>query len=309
MNKFALLIQVSRPFGWIWGPAVFLFGSLFASNNSGNMTITPSISLTPLAVLQILMLSFPVCVLLYGINDVYDYESDKINPRKKLFAGVKLEPEYHSFVKNVSLLVISLLLLTSFFTLNFSNILGMVLLVFFSYFYSAPPLRLKERPPLDSVSNGIGFFSVFLLGFSLGGGSITTLGIGVYLLTACFIGVHAFSTITDYEADKKAGMKTFATVFGIRSAAFFALLVFILTIIFARLAALLNPSPLNPFSSHNFFYIYCYLIFGSVLFLTTVVFPSEKIARLFYWLIALVTIIAIILGVFMVVTGSFFAPV
>ena len=309
MNKLLLLIKVSRPFGWLWFPAVFLLGSLYSGNNSGNMTITPNITITPLAVLQILMLSFPACILLYGINDIYDYESDKINPRKKLLAGVKLEPEYHSYIKKVSFLVISLLLLTSFLTLNVSNILGMLLLVFVAYFYSAPPLRLKERPPLDSVSNGIGFFSAFLLGFSLGGGSIINVGIGVYLLTACFIGVHAYSTITDYEADKKAGYKTFAVVFGKRSAAFFAFLAFILTIFFARLSALINPSPLNPFSSHNFFYIYCYLIFGSVLFFITLVFPSEKIAKLFYWLIAIVTIIAIIIGVFMVVTGSFFAPV
>jgi 4-hydroxybenzoate polyprenyltransferase len=163
MNKFLLLIKISRPLGWLWGPAVFSLGLL----NSGNLTITPLIAL------QIFMLSFPLCILVYGINDIYDYETDKINPRKKLLEGIKLEPECHSYVKNVSFLVIALLFLTSFLTLNASNILGMLLLVFFAYFYSAPRLRFKERPPLDSISNGmLYFFAPFLLGFSLGGGSI-----------------------------------------------------------------------------------------------------------------------------------------
>jgi 4-hydroxybenzoate polyprenyltransferase len=123
------------------------------------------------------------------------------------------------------------------------------------------------------------------------------------------MGVHAYSTIGDYKADKKAGYKTFATVFGKRSAAFFAFLTFTLTIFFAKLSTLINPSPLNPFSSPYWLYIYCFLIFGSVLFFITLLFPSEKIAKLFYWLLAIVAIIAIIIGVFIVVTGSFFAPV
>jgi 4-hydroxybenzoate polyprenyltransferase len=72
-----------------------------------------------------LLLSFPLCIAAYGLNDIYNYESDRLNPRKGLIEGIKLEPEYHSFVKNVSFIVISLLLLTSFLTLNITNILGM----------------------------------------------------------------------------------------------------------------------------------------------------------------------------------------
>ena len=150
-----------------------------------------------------MLLSVPYCIFLYGINDIYDYETDKINPRKGdlkgggFLEGIKLEPAYHSYIKRVSFLVISLLFLTSFLTLNIANILGMLLLVFFSYFYSAPPLRLKERPPLDSFTNGIGYFFLpFLLGFSFGEGSIINVGIDVWvgyiLLTVCVMGIHAY---------------------------------------------------------------------------------------------------------------------
>ena len=266
MNKFLLLIKVSRPVGWLVAPLAFLLGLIVSGSISGSITITP------LVISQILLLSFPYCIFLYGINDVYDYEADQINPKKgKMMGGFiegsKLEPEYHSYVKNISFLVISLLLLTSFLTLNIANILGMLLLVFFSYFYSAPPLRFKERPPLDSFSNGmLYFFAPFLLGFSFSGSISNNFDVWVdyILLTVCVMGIHAYSTIGDYTADKKAGIKTFATVFGKRSAAFFALLTFIITLFVVKLSPLIKPVA------------YYYLGFCSVLFFITLVFPSEK---------------------------------
>ena len=283
-DKLLLLIKVSTPVGWGAAPLVFLLGLI----TSGSTAITP------LLILQILMLSFPLCIFLYGINDIYDYETDKINPRKGdlkggFIEGVKLEPEYHSYVKNISFLVISLLLLTSFLTLNIANILGMLLLVFFSYFYSAPPLRFKERPPLDSFSNGmLYFFAPFLLGFSFSGSIINNFDVwvGYILLTVCVMGIHAYSTIIDYEADKKVGIKTFATVFGKRSAAFFALLTFILTLFVVKLSPLIRP------------FTYYFLGFCSVLFFITLVFPTRKIAKLFFSLLGIGVVIVGMLFLF-----------
>lgn len=275
MNRYVfailLLIGVSRPVGWTTFPAFFLMGFV----SSGGTTITP------LFILQVLLLSFPFCIAGYGLNDIYDYESDKLNPRKGMVEGIKLEPEYHSFVKNVSFFVISLLLLTSFLTLNITNILGMVLLGFFGYFYSAPPLRFKEKPPLDSFVNGIiYFFAPFLLGYSFSNSFFLKTGndvllIGVCLMTAMVMGFHAYSTIMDYSVDKKIGVKTFATIFGKRSASFFALLVSIVTLLFANSLILFKPVT------------YYFFGFCSLLFFITLVFPSEKLARrgfLLLWL-------------------------
>jgi len=273
MNKYVfailLLIGVSRPAGWTIFPAFFLMGAV----SSGSATITP------LFILEVLLLSFPFCIAGYGLNDIYDYESDRLNPRKGLIEGIKLDPEYHSFVKNVSFIVISLLLLTSFLTLNVINILGMVLLGFFGYFYSAPPLRFKEKPPLDSFVNGIiYFFAPFLLGFSFSSSTFFNAGksllIDVCLITAIVMGFHAYSTIMDYDVDKKIGVKTFATVFGKRSASFFALLVSILTLFFANSSILFKPVT------------YYFFGFCSLLFFIILVVPSEKLAKrsfYFYW--------------------------
>ena len=195
MNKYLfsllLLIGVSRPAGWFSFPAFFLMGSV----SSGSTT------LTPLFISQLLLLSFPFSIFVYGINDIYDWESDIINPRKGItFEGIRLEPQYHSFVKHVAFFAISLLFFTSLLTLNISNILTVGLLVPLGYFYSAPPVRFKERPPLDSIINGIGFFfAPFFLGFSFSfrfSGSISLtagnsiLWISVCLMTVVVMGFH-----------------------------------------------------------------------------------------------------------------------
>jgi 4-hydroxybenzoate polyprenyltransferase len=287
MHKFSLLVKESRPIGWILGPLVFLIG----------MTFSGSITITPVSIFQILMLSFPGCIFLYGMNDVHDYESDKLNPRKKVAGGwldSKLEPEYHPYITRVSIFVVILMFLSSFLTLSTTNILAMVVLVASAHLYSAPPVRLKERPVVDSVSNGMIFFGTFLLGFSFGG-SIFDLGMDIYLITACVVGIHAYTTIMDYEFDKNAGYKTTAVVFGERGTSLFVLFIFILTFCVAKLSPLIYPPTLNPFSSHHYWsYNYYYLAFGSLLFLITSVYPSRLMAALFSLVLTVAFIVMII---------------
>lgn len=54
-------------------PLVFIIGLYYSNAN---------LSLTYLV--QIVILSFPFSIILYGINDLYDYNSDKLNPRKNV---------------------------------------------------------------------------------------------------------------------------------------------------------------------------------------------------------------------------------
>lgn len=258
MNRLKILIKTSRPLGWVLAPLVFMLGYSLLQQE-----------LTILSIIQILLLSFPFCIFLYGINDIYDYNSDKINPRKKLLEGIKLDLKYHQFVKKVSKKAALILLLSSVITFNILNFAGMILLLFFSYFYSAPPLRFKEKPPLDSFANGIlYFFAPFLLGFSFGGDTFPS--INLYLISACVMGIHSFSTIMDYSVDKKIGDTTFAVVYGKKTASIFALLVFSAALLFGRFEKVV---------------VDYYLFFCGFLFLIISIFPSEKIASLFFKLI------------------------
>ncbi len=254
-KKIFLLIKISRPIGWIVAPLVFLAG-LHSSNAQLNF----------FSIFQLLMLSFPLCLAGYGINDIYDYESDRVNPRKKKIEGIVLKPKYHEFVKKSVFFMMFLLALSSLITMNLTNIISMSMLLFFGYFYSAPPLRFKERPPLDSISNGIIYFlAPFLLGHSFGG-SIFAFSLKWLLITLFVAGIHSFSTVMDYSVDKKIKVKTFAVVFGKRSASFFALIMSLLALVFGNFNTLINY----------------YLVFCGTIFFITLIHPSEKLASLFF---------------------------
>jgi|TARA_Y100000310_G_scaffold329278_1_gene398810 4-hydroxybenzoate polyprenyltransferase len=267
IEELKLLVKTSRPILWIVLPLLFL-GGVFVSGAR----------MTQLVILQLVLLTFPISLLGYGINDIYDYETDKLNKRKGGIEGVKLEKGNNWLVKKTALIMAGLLFLSALLTWNITNIAGMSLLLFFSYFYSAPPLRFKEKPPLDSFSNGIIYlFAPFLLGFSFAG-SIIAVPLKVYLMALGVMGFHAFTTIADYTADKEAGQKTFAIVFGKRTAALVAFLILIAT--FFAVSWSLIPI--------------IFMSFCAIIFVISLIYPSEKLVLKLIKIIYLVFIIAAI---------------
>ena len=257
-DKFKLIVKVSRPVFWLIFPLVFVFGMLISGAK-----------LTFLPLLQILLLSFPYSIILYGINDVYDYESDKRNPRKNSMWGFILKPAYDSLIINASIFSAVVIFLSSLITLNLLNIIVMSIALFLAYAYSAPPLRLKTKPPLDSITNGAYFIVPFLLGASFGKFPSHLLVQAVWV-TVSVMGLHAFSTIMDYSSDKEAGERTFAIMFGKRTAAIIPFIIFFSELLFAGF----ELSILN-----------YYLLFCASLALIESFFPSEKLATLFFKLI------------------------
>ncbi|MFX1474382.1 MAG: UbiA family prenyltransferase [Promethearchaeota archaeon] len=268
--RIVLLLKMSRPVSWLFAPLVFLLG--FACYRG---------VLTPVSLFQLVMLSVPYCMFLYGINDIYDFASDQINPRKQHLVGIRLEPSHHSLVKKVAIVVGVILLASSLITLNLMNIFGMGLLLFFSYQYSAPPLRLKERPPLDSISNGVIYYlAPIVIGVSYGTIPFNA-PVQLYLITIAVMGIHSFSTVTDYSADKEVGDKTFAVVFGKRAAALFSLVVFAISYFFAGY----QGTVIN-------WYLLLLMIFSVII----IVYPSERLATvLFYTIGAAFIVVAALL--------------
>ena len=83
-----------------------------------------------------------------------------------------------------------------------------------AWVYSVPPYRLKERPPLDSLANGLGYFLLpLMMGYSMGGDP-REMPARYYLLGLCVAGVHALATAADFDADRAAGHRTLAATFG-----------------------------------------------------------------------------------------------
>jgi 4-hydroxybenzoate polyprenyltransferase len=220
MDRALLLIQVSRPIIWPILPLVYLLG-MHAANAQ----------LTTVAALQMLVLTFPMNLIGCGLNDIFDYESDRRSPRRRLVWGAVVGRENRSLVWRACLAMMPLVLFSGAATRDWDNFVAVVALVLVAWLYSVPPARLKERPPLDSVANGLGYFLLpLVMGYSLGADP-RTMPLRYYLLALSVCGVHALATAADYDADKAAGHRTLATVYGKRSAAALALAAFLITLL------------------------------------------------------------------------------
>ncbi|MFJ6652063.1 prenyltransferase [Microbacterium sp. NPDC091313] len=166
----------------------------------------------------------PYNLAMYGINDVFDYESDLRNPRKGGTHGAVLDRRMHRVTLwaaglSCAPFVIALAVLGS----PVSWVV-LALSVFFVVFYSAPPLRLKERPFADSVTSSIHFFSPAVYGFVLAGAAWTwQLLVLVVAFALWGVASHAFGAVQDVVADREAEISSIATARGARWTVRFAL--------------------------------------------------------------------------------------
>ena len=149
-----------------------------------------------------LLLTFPMNLIGCGLNDIYDYESDRRSPRRRAVWGAVVSAEERPFVFERCLAMMPLVILGACLTRNWENFMATVSLVLVAWLYSVPPYRLKERPPLDSLANGLGYFLLpLMMGYSLNADP-RTMPLRYYLLALCVAGVHALATAADYEADR-----------------------------------------------------------------------------------------------------------
>ncbi|WP_061782236.1 prenyltransferase [Microbacterium hominis] len=201
------LLVASRPVSWINTAYPFAAALLLTT---GRIDAT--------LVVGTIFFLIPYNLAMYGINDVFDYESDLRNPRKGGAHGAVLDRRFHritlwaaglSCMPFVAYLVI---------VGSIASTLVLAASLFFVVFYSAPPLRLKERPVADSVTSSIHFFSPAVYGLVLAGATWTR-HLGAVILAFALWGVasHAFGAVQDVVADREAGIGSIATAFGARA--------------------------------------------------------------------------------------------
>ncbi|MEO6828018.1 MAG: prenyltransferase [Microbacteriaceae bacterium] len=157
----------------------------------------------------------PYNLALYGVNDVFDFQSDLANPRKGGLEGAVLERSAHrvtlaAAVLTVSPFVIALVLLGT--ALSW---LILALSLFAVAAYSVPGLRFKEKPFLDSITSSTHFVSPAVYGLALAGTRLTpalvALLVGFFLWG---IASHAFGAVQDVLPDRAGGIRSIATVMG-----------------------------------------------------------------------------------------------
>jgi 4-hydroxybenzoate polyprenyltransferase len=203
MPDLRFFLKVSRPRFWfyIFGP--YIVGLAAAANTGSDM---PAWQM----VLFSIYFLFPANLLIYGVNDIFDYETDKLNEKKN---------EYETLVtpdRRISLLIAILATNLPFIiaAIIFAPMAlpGLAGFLFFSIFYSAPPIRAKTKPFLDSAFN-ILYVLPGVSAYSLVAGQFPSASI--VIAAGCWTAaMHAYSAIPDIEADKEANLNTIATFCG-----------------------------------------------------------------------------------------------
>jgi len=210
------LFVSSRPLSWV--NTAFPFAAAYVLTAGVDITL----------VIGAIYFLIPYNLAMYGINDVFDYESDLRNPRKGGVEGAVLDRSMHRpmlvavAVTNVPFLAYLLAVGSpwSWFALAVS--------IFAVIAYSAKGLRFKEKPFLDSLTSSTHFVSPAVYALVLAGAAFTPQLLA--LLGAFFLwGVasHAFGAVQDVIADREADISSIATVIGARATTRFAVVTYI----------------------------------------------------------------------------------
>jgi 4-hydroxybenzoate polyprenyltransferase len=172
-----------------------------------------------------LFFTYPANLMIYGVNDIYDYETDKYNPKKIEYEGLVEPRDQRKLWWNISLWVIPFFGIL--FWLNWQASMAFLIFNFASVYYSATPIRAKANPPLDIIFSSIIYITPVVIGFfATGNTNISWLGVIGGLLWAS--AMQTYSAVPDIEADTKGGVRTLATVLGRMGGLWFCLIAYLM---------------------------------------------------------------------------------
>ena len=196
------LLYISRPVLWIntVGPALvgmWLTGDLWRWE----------------ALPLLIWLTLPFNLLIYGVNDVFDQETDAKNPRKGSLEGAKILPEEVLPIWRGVLLTNVPFLIYFVSVMPYRAALWILLYAVLFVGYSAPPLRFKARPYLDSLSNAAYAFPLVFVPLALESPVVWPAALG---LMAWSTAKHTFDASQDVDEDRRVGIKTTAVRLSIK---------------------------------------------------------------------------------------------
>lgn len=208
METLKQLFWSSRPISWINTAYPFGLAYWLATGDTGQTLWIGA-----------LFFLIPYNLLMYGINDVFDYESDLRNPRKGGIEGALLDPKWHAVTVKAAIwsCVPFVVYLTVIGTSSSTSWLYLTLFAVIAY--SAKGLRFKEKPFLDSITSSLHFVGPVIFGLSLAEVNLGQRQILIAIIAFFLWGVasHAFGAVQDVLADREGGIASIATVIGARA--------------------------------------------------------------------------------------------
>ena len=208
----AAILRASRPISWINTAFPFAAGYLMAVREVDAVLIVGT-----------LFFLIPYNLLMYGVNDVFDYESDLANPRKGGVEGDVIRDRaaaarVHRGILWASAITVVPPAIWLMLQGGVAAAITLVLVLFGVVAYSAPGLRFKERPFLDSLTSALHFVGPLLYALVLAGVSLVDPGVWPIWVAFVLWGMasHAFGAVQDVRADREGGIGSVATVIGAR---------------------------------------------------------------------------------------------
>ncbi|WP_431277506.1 prenyltransferase [Leifsonia poae] len=200
------LVLASRPLSWINTAFPFAAAYLLTSRHVDVSFVVGT-----------LFFLIPYNLAMYGINDVFDYESDLRNPRKGGAEGALLDRGMHRATLIAAAVTTVPFIVYLVWVGSPLSWIVLAISLFAVLAYSVRGLRFKEIPFLDSITSSTHFVSPALYGLVLAGATFTPQLWAV--LVAFFlwgIGSHAFGAVQDVVPDREGGISSIATVLGAR---------------------------------------------------------------------------------------------
>lgn len=222
------LFWVSRPISWPNTSYPFLVGLLLTSS-----TALTGQSLATLIIGTLYFIG-PFNLLMYGINDIFDYESDILNPRKGGVEGMRESRKFHPTIFKAVIIsnvpFIMYLLAVS----SWQAQVTLLFVVFMAVAYSIKGLRFKEVPFLDSITSSTHFVGPLLFALAL-----TGFPMAAWPWVAAFfcwgMASHAFGAVQDIIPDRQGNLHSIATVLGARLTVWFSVALYAAATIIALL--------------------------------------------------------------------------
>jgi len=215
----ASIVKASRPVSWINTAFPFAAGYLMVVREVDAVLVVGT-----------LFFLIPYNLLMYGINDVFDYESDLANPRKGGIEGdVIRDREQARRVHRAILWACAITVLPPLVWLLLQGGVAagitLALVMFGVVAYSAPGLRFKERPFLDSLTSALHFCGPLIYALVLAGAPLLARDTWPVWVAFVLWGMasHAFGAVQDVRADREGGIGSVATVIGARATVWFSI--------------------------------------------------------------------------------------
>lgn len=211
--NFKRTLKISRPRFWIYELGMYIVGVAAALHTNLSLWTTLPI------IIYFIYFLYPANIYIYGVNDIFDYETDRLNPKKVEYESLVMPTEHRILFRHIFFFNLPFIVYAYFID---SHIISILLLgfLFFAGFYSAPPIRAKARPVLDSIFSAGHYVLTALFGYALAthlSGEILNLSFTYGAIVASMswaMAMHAYSAVPDIKADKEAGLETVATKLG-----------------------------------------------------------------------------------------------